>query len=211
MKISRFLLLGVAILMTAGIALADMTPGDATVQLRDPDSCGLHCTELTAGNASFSFKINGTGGGIFTFENDLGFAITSLTITIENPATTAGCSVTAFFKNCSASSNSHTGFTTIIFSGVNTGGDCATIGVGSFDGGGSGKSGTDCGILRDVVFSLDFDNNPNIHNGVGGWNSGSSVGAVASPTPEPATLFLMLTGLGPLVGFGRKRWGSKAA
>jgi hypothetical protein len=187
-------------LLTAGAVMADSVPGnDPNIGVKG----GHHSIRLTSDN--FSFTINGQGGGVFDFLNDTNTDWITVTLFASAPIDSSfTCNPTQFghlFENCSTtvtSQNHETGqeAVTVFFSG--TGGCDVT----------SDNPGCFPGIKDDSHFFFNLNNDFNCQEECnGGWTPNFTVqggGNLPPSVPEPASIFLVLTGLGGIVARRRR-------
>lgn len=130
--------------------------------------------------------VNGTLNFLYTGAVPL----TSLTISFKITTFESFSCFSDIFVDCSIGFNPITDFISFDFSGGP--GTCLHN---------NPPGGTCPGeILPDTGFSI---------AGSGFGANGQNV--TISGTPEPGTLLLLLSGLGPVIGFSRRRWGSRSA
>jgi hypothetical protein len=181
-------------LLTAGAVMADSVPGnDPNIGVKG----GHHSTPLNS--LDFNFTINAQGGGIFDFVNESGVNWTSLTLLSSAPiGSSYSCNPVDFghlFENCSTNVTSQDPQTgqeavTIVFSGTTPG--CVFL---------------DCfpGIPQGFHFFFNLNDDFNCNEGCsGGWTDNYVVQGMANNVPEPASIFLVLTGLGGIVARRRR-------
>lgn len=180
-------------LLTAGAVMADSVPGnDPAIGVKG----GHHSTPLNS--LDFNFTIDVQGGGIFDFVNESGVNWTSLTLLASAPDDSSfSCNPVDFghlFENCSTQVTGELGngqeAVTIFFSGTTPG----CVFLNCFPGIAQGFH---------FFFNLNDDFNCN-ENCSGGWTSDFTVHGMANNVPEPASIFLVLTGLGGIVARRRR-------
>lgn len=176
--------------------MADSLPGnDPTIGVK-----GGHCCS-PLNDLNFSFTIDGQGGGIFNFLNDTNTDWISLTLFASAPDDSSfTCDPVNFghlFENCTTTVTGELGHgqeaVTIFFSGT---GGCDLLTNSCFPGIPQGS---------DFFFNLN-DNYCNGEDCSGGWTPNFTVQGFANQpsVPEPASIFLVLTGLGGIVARRRR-------
>jgi hypothetical protein len=178
----RLLLVCAATLVLASAAFADSNL-DPTIIVKDP-ACTGTCTPV---GMQFTFSTPASGLGMLLFNNNSGVNWTSLKL-IESgvPANLITCLSPGAFASCSV--NTVNGVTTILLSGV-----------------GSGFLGIPAGHN----FSITFGCGPNVTGAnCGPWPGNLAFQGFANPIPEPATIALVLTGLGGIIT--RRKWLTRA-
>ena len=178
MKYRYFFFLAFLLLGSAALAYAD--GADPRMIVSDP-ICGEGCVSVEG--TSFSFQSDANGGGFLTFQNVSGIDWFSLLIeTGSTPfkvlADTVTCETNAF-ESCQVF-DLEGGITAMYFSGTNPDGP---FGIRNLD-----------------VFTIELNDVQGLDGG--GWGAFRNFDAtanVASPVPEPATLTLMVAGLGALL------------
>lgn len=186
-------------ILTAGAAMADSLQGnDPNIGVKG----GHHSIRLTTDN--FSFTINGQGGGIFDFLNDTNTNWISLTLFASAPDDSSfSCNPAQFghlFMNC----------TTTVTGELGNGQEAVTIFFSGTGGCGDNPNNSNCfpGIPDDTHFFFNLNDNFNCQEECnGGWTPNFIVqgGANQPPgVPEPASIFLVLTGLGGIVARRRR-------
>ena len=152
---------------------------DPKVIIRDPVGCPSHAC-VTVTGFTFAFSVPSQGFGVLNFLNASGANWKSLILTETGvAAANISCSAPGVFS-CS-----------VIALGTN-GAKIVLTATGGFTGIPNGNS-------FEVVLSC-------VNSTC--WPGGLSVGAAANNVPEPASLALMLTGMGTLVA--RRRFRTKA-
>jgi len=200
MKLSKIVLLAFAIVLSAGLALADTVPGS------DPKAGLGPGTGSSDTTGTFSFTVNGNGGGSgpdFTFLNTSGTTFFNISLTTQDSSGDLSCFTTAYVTNCNITRNA--GMITVLFFNVSDGEDPA-------EGGGECGAqwpGAGIGPGCDFQFTLNDDGSFNNPGGTGGWVAGATVNGAAN-VPEPGTMTLLFTGLGTLVA-RRKFHGRRGA
>ncbi|MBZ5548291.1 MAG: PEP-CTERM sorting domain-containing protein [Acidobacteriia bacterium] len=185
MKISRFCVLILLIVLGAAVAFADSVndpriiihgvSGSSPTPLCPAKGC-------TGVGMNFSFSVPKHGSGFLFFTNASGKNWTSLTL-IENgtvPASAISC-IQNLFTSCTTKTLQN-GSVEIVLSGIR-----------------SGKN-PEIGILNGQSFTIGF-----ACLAESCWPGGLDFTAHAGAAPEPGTVALMLTGLGALVS-RRKLW-----
>jgi hypothetical protein len=189
MKTVRAAMIAALLLLTAGAAKADSVPGnDPNIGVK-----GGHHSPLAPAGLNFSFTIDAQGGGIFDFTNDTDVTWNTLVLTATAPlGSIFQCNGFDLFQHCTVNSTGQNGDGTegvlIQFFGVSE----LSSGSGIPPGG-------------QFFFNLNDDFNCN-EECVGGWTPGSTVNGTANAqiTPEPASIVLVLTGLGGIVARRRR-------
>ena len=183
MKISQICALVLLVVVGSAVAFADGVH-DPKVIVHGAagggnSACGKHnCQDV---GINFSFTIPKSGSGVLYFTNTSGKNWTSLAL-IESgvPAADVSCKQT-FFLSCTTKTLKN-GSVEILMSGVR------------------GGQNPRNGIMNGQSFTIQFacvDKNC--------WPGGIPVSGHAGTTPEPATVALMVTGLGGMF-FRRKMW-----
>jgi len=188
MKISRFCVLVLLIVLGAAVAFADSVSdpriiihGVSGTALTNP--CPKQESCQVGMNFTFGVPNNKNGSGFLFFTNASGKNWTSLTL-IENgtvPASAISCSQN-LFMSCTTKTLKN-GSVAIVLAGVR-----------------SGKN-PEIGILNGQSFTIGFA----CLNKTDCWPGGLEFTAHAGAVPEPGTIALMMTGVGALVS-RRKLW-----
>jgi len=191
MKPVRAALIAAFLFLTAGAAMADSLPGnDPSIGVKG----GHHILSPTLSEGfNFSFNVDAMGGGIFDLVNNTDVTWTTLVLNATAPlGSTFQCNGFDLFGNCTVNSTGQNGDGT---EGV----------LIQFFGTGGFSPGTGIPPGGQFFFDLNDDFNCN-ENCVGGWTPGSTVNGTANAviTPEPASIFLVLTGLGGIVARRRR-------
>lgn len=182
-----------ALLIPAGFAHASAVSGDPSVIINrsaDPSGCGGSGQPIcySGGVLSLSFSPSTTG---FDFEYVGTTALTSMTIEFQGTVGDSYSCSTDIFYSCSTI-NTGSSLVEFLFSG-GTGGSMPCQNNGS--------TGGQClGEIQPPT------SNGATFFGIDGTGFTQPTTVTVSPTPEPATFVLLFTGLGPLIGFGRRRW-----
>jgi hypothetical protein len=184
MKLSKVCALVLLVVVGSAVAFAD--------GIQDPKvivggaggsgsygACGRHqCQDV---GLNFSMKIPESGKGYFYFTNASGKNWTSLALIVSGVAAESISCVQSFFMSCTTQTLKN-GKVEILLSGVRHGNNPRN------------------GILNGQNFFVGFACNPNC------WPGGTVLGrANAGAVPEPATVALMMTGLGAMFS-RRKLW-----
>jgi hypothetical protein len=189
MRFARFVCVAVLLMWFGDLAHADTAPVYPKMQVGDP-TCGVECTIVTG--TSFTFSSNVSGGGFLTFENESDSSWSSLLIETTGIAANTVNASSNLFSNPVLVYNIGD-LLVIYFSGVSAPG-CEE---GCFPG--------IPNISDQNVFTINLNDDigefPNQDpNGSGGWGPNlaftGDANVPAPPVPEPATLTLMVTGLG---------------
>ena|SRR5689334_21216351 len=177
MKALRLSLVCFAILLFASAAFANSNT-DPTIIVKDP-ACTGSCQSV---GMQFTFSTPATGLGMLLFHNASGVDWTSLKLVESGvPASLITCLSPGAFANCSLSTVN--GVTTILLSGV-----------------GNGFLGIPSGHNFSITFGCGTATGPNC----GPWPANLPFSGSANAVPEPATIALVLTGLGGIIT--RRRW-----
>jgi hypothetical protein len=181
MKISRICALALIVVAASAMAFADGI-NDPKIIVHGVNGsgntmCGKHqCQDV---GINFTATVPKSGSGVLYFTNVSGKNWTSLTLVETGvPAADISC-VQTFFLSCTTKTEKN-GSVEIIMSGVRGG-------LNPRKGIGNGQS-----------FSMQFECNG------GCWPGGLQIGGHAGTTPEPATVALMVTGLGAM--FSRRKF-----
>jgi hypothetical protein len=173
----RLLLACAAVLMFSAVCFANSNT-DPTIIIKDP-ACPGNCQSV---GMTFTFGTPSSGLGMLLFNNASGQNWTSLLLTESGvPANLITCLSPGAFASCTM----HTlnGVTTILLSGV-----------------GGNFFGIPAGHNFSITFGCGGATGPNC----GPWPADLDFTARANPVPEPATVVLMITGLGGIIT--RRKW-----
>src|ERR1700680_251715 len=191
MKTVRAAMIAALFFLAAGAAMADSLANDPSIGVKGDHHSPI--STLSEG-FNFSFTVDAMGGGIFDLVNSTDVTWTTLVLMATAPlGSTFHCNGFDLFQNCTVNSTGQNGDGTegvlIQFFGVSQG---FSPGTGIPPGG-------------QFFFDLNDDFNCN-ENCVGGWTPGSTVNGTANAviTPEPASIFLVVTGLGGIVARRRR-------
>lgn len=179
-----FPLLGLAALSFAAMPLT-ADPIDPVYSMGDPSS------GTPIGANTFTFGADALGGGVFAFVNQSGNLWTKLDVFVQLPTgSVINCGPAPFFNFCQVSSVIQTASLSLFDIDLNS------------------PSAQTGGIPDGEFFTINLNDlvNGGINtdpNGAGGWGPGNDFSATANLTnsPEPATAFFVLAGLG-MVSFG---------
>jgi hypothetical protein len=188
MRSVRAAMIAVLFLLTAGTVMADSVQGtDPGIGVKGGHHTSI--STISADGLNFQFTIDGQGGGIFDLVNNSGVNWTSVTLFASAPiGSLFTCDPKNFghlFLNCTVTQQPGQEAVTVFFSGVNA--NCGT---------------DNCfpGIPAGFQFFFNLNNDFNCtENCPGGWTANFVVhggGNQPPGVPEPASVFLVLTGLG---------------
>jgi hypothetical protein len=189
MRFARCVFVVIILSWFGALAHADTVPVDPKMQVSDP-TCGVGCTIVTG--TSFSFSSNVSGGGFLTFENQSDSNWSSLLIETTGIAANSVNASSNLFSNPVLVYNIGD-LLVIYFSGV-SGPNCIE---GCFP----GIPNTSDQNVFTINLNDDIGEFANTDpNGSGGWGPNlaftGDANVPAPPVPEPATLTLMVAGLG---------------
>ena len=184
MKLARLLFLGALVLSSALIVRADgISPIDPTIII----GRGTGSAPITA--LQFPVPIGSNGGGIFYFDNATGQNWIGLTLTVTFKDANAAMAAAVSCSNGSILSD--------VFSACSSKRQGKILTISLTGGQITPCVGESCSLTSE--FFVDLNDGATLHNhgkanGKGGWK-GDTIQAQAI-TPEPATLLLLLSGLG---------------
>lgn len=196
MRVSRFLMVGVAVLFSAGLAVAN--PADVNFGIKDPPCSPSSCTLITSSTFSFTMPDVPAGKTVnLLFENSSSnVTLSSLDLDLFTGLSVTpslfNCTIDAFFNTCKVtqikSSIAGDNEYQVLLENLGPLVSCTPDGDNDAD----DKCG---GILPGETFALQFTN-PGGTNTALDW-AGEDLTVNVSTTPEPGTLVLLASGLLP--------------
>jgi hypothetical protein len=184
MTLARGFLACALFILSAGVVRADgISPNDPKIIV------GRETGSMSITASPFTVPVNSSGGGIFNFDNATVHDWIGMILTVTFPngaeamAAAVSCSndvLTDIYSSCSSERHGRTVTITL------TGGVITPCSEGT------------CSL--DSKFFVDLNDDATLHdhgkaNGMGGWK-GDIIEGRAITTPEPATLPLLISGLG---------------